>query len=68
MYDYKYLCSSVLYPGLKTTKVYLPYGSRWKDFSGEVEYDGGQTVEIALSLYTMPVFIRELFGEEDKML
>lgn len=39
--------------------VYLPAGTRWRDFwTGEV-HRGGQHLELAVPLETMPVFVRE---------
>ncbi|KAK7202920.1 glycoside hydrolase family 31 protein [Myxozyma melibiosi] len=56
MYGYKYLVSPVLFPGVKTRKVYLPVGSKWKEFEGEKEFEGGQTIEVDLQIESMPVF------------
>lgn len=66
MYGDKYLCAPVLEPGIKKRKVYLPRSAKWRmlnigqdqDDLGE-EYEGGQTVEVPLSIESMPVFVKQ---------
>lgn len=54
------LVANVLEPGLCTRRVYLPDGCRWYDWNDDyVCYDGGQTIEIPVTLETIPLFIRE---------
>jgi len=45
----------------ETRKVYLPAGSKWKNAYTDVEYDGGQMINIELSLEHIPVFSRNGF-------
>ncbi len=42
----------------KSRVVYLPKGCRWYDFWTEQAYDGGQTVNAAAPLETIPLFVR----------
>jgi alpha-D-xyloside xylohydrolase len=58
MYGDKYLCAPVLYPKQNKRSVYLPAGSKWKEFEGERVFEGGQTVEVELQLESFPVFER----------
>ncbi|KAF7562656.1 hypothetical protein G7046_g1466 [Stylonectria norvegica] len=62
MYGDKYLCCPVLEAGKTRMSVYLPKlpaGEKWKGFTGEGVFEGGETVEVDCPLETMPVFIRE---------
>ena len=58
MYGDRYLVAPVLYPGAQKRKVYLPEGCKWKDTDNGSVYAGGQTIEVQLSLESMPVFER----------
>ena len=58
MYGDKYLVAPVLESGKKSLEVYLPQGSRWRDYWSEKEWDGGQTVESEVSLERMPILVR----------
>ncbi|NLM12180.1 MAG: family 31 glucosidase [Epulopiscium sp.] len=58
MYGDRYLVAPVLYAGAKSRKVYLPEGYKWRDMDSGLVYNGGETIEVALSLETMPVFER----------
>jgi alpha-D-xyloside xylohydrolase len=42
----------------ETRPVYLPAGSGWYDFWTGQYYDGGQTLEAAAGLETMPLFVK----------
>ena len=54
------LVANVLEPGAKTKRVYLPAGCRWYDWGDSFRcYEGGQTVEIPVTLESIPMFIRE---------
>ena len=44
--------------GAKTRSVYLPSGTSWTDFSSGKSYSGGQTVDAASPVATMPLFVR----------
>ncbi len=58
MYGDRYLVAPVLYQGAKKRNVYLPAGYKWKDTDNGSVYAGGQTIEVQLSLESMPVFER----------
>ena len=54
------LVANVLEPGAKTRSVTLPSGCRWYDWNDSFRcYEGGQTVEVPVSLETIPMFLRE---------
>ncbi|KAH7031827.1 putative glycosyl hydrolase [Macrophomina phaseolina] len=55
----KYLVAPVLYPGIKTRKVYFPKGATWKAFEGDAKYEGGTTAEVDTPIESIPVFVRE---------
>lgn len=56
MYGERYLVAPVLYAGAKRREVYLPNGHMWKDTESGNIYKGGTTIEVALTLESMPVF------------
>lgn len=51
------LVAPVLEPGATKRAVYLPEGTWW-DFWTQQRITGGQTLEVAVDLETMPVFVR----------
>lgn len=54
------LVANVLEKGAETKKVYLPTGCKWYDWNDNFTcYDGGQTIEVPVSMETIPMFIRE---------
>jgi alpha-D-xyloside xylohydrolase len=53
-----YLIAPILHAGQRARKVYLPTGSRWESMEHGEIYEGGQWIEAAAPLDTMPVFIR----------
>ncbi|CAG7653936.1 TIM-barrel domain-containing protein [Paenibacillus allorhizosphaerae] len=52
------LVANVLEQGATARKVYLPQGSEWIDWYSRQRYAGGQTIELAVSLESIPMFIR----------
>ncbi|OAA65549.1 glycoside hydrolase family 31 protein [Niveomyces insectorum RCEF 264] len=61
MFGPTYLCCPVLAPGQRTLTAYLPplpAGETWKLLDGDAGYAGGQEVEVACPLESMPVFVR----------
>lgn len=58
MYGWKYLVAPVLTPSQRQSKVYLPLGAKWKSWDNEHTFDGGQTVDVACPIETMPVFVK----------
>ena len=60
MYGSSMLIANVIEPGATTKKVYLPAGCKWYDWNDKFrEYEGGQTIEVPVSIDTIPIFIRE---------
>lgn len=60
MYGRDLLVANVIEQGAKTRKVYLPAGCKWYDWNDKFrEYEGGQTIEIPVTMETIPMFIRE---------
>ena len=48
----------VLEAGQTTRRVYQPKGCRWTAMEGGAVYEGGQWIDAACPLETMPVFVR----------
>ena len=60
LYGRDILVANVIEPGAKTKKVYLPAGCKWYDWNDKFRcYEGGQTIEIPVSIESIPLFIRE---------
>ncbi|MCR5137125.1 MAG: DUF4968 domain-containing protein [Oscillospiraceae bacterium] len=60
LYGRDILVANVIEPGATTRKVYLPKGCKWYDWNDNFrEYEGGRTVEVPVTLETIPLFIRE---------
>lgn len=54
------LVANVLEPGAVARKVYLPAGTRWFDWNDSMRcYEGGQTIEVPVTLASIPMFLRE---------
>lgn len=53
------LVAPVLYSKMESRKVYLPEGTDWKDpWTGEI-FQGGQTIDVATPMDTIPLFLRK---------
>ena len=52
------LVAPVLYAGQRARKVYLPEGAEWVDVRDGRAYAGGQTIDAAAPLESIPVFHR----------
>ena len=53
------LVTNVIEEGAKTRKVYLPAGCKWYDINDNLrEYEGGQTIEVPVTLASIPMFLR----------
>ena len=53
------LVANVIEEGAKTRKVYLPAGCKWYDINDNLrEYEGGQTIEVPVTLASIPMFLR----------
>lgn len=60
MYGRDLLIANVIEPGATTRRVYLPAGCKWYDWNDKFHcYEGGQTIEVPVTLDTIPMFIRE---------
>lgn len=58
MYGDKLLIAPILEAGAKSRNVYLPAGCRWKDtHSGQI-YEGGNGVDVPVTIERIPVFLR----------
>lgn len=57
-YGSEILVAPVLEAGAKTRSVYLPGNEIWTDAETGNEYEGGQWIEVSISLASMPVFRR----------
>lgn len=53
------LVCPVVEKGVTSRRVYLPAGTSWTDFWTGAHYRGGQTVDAAASLDTIPLFVRD---------
>lgn len=58
MYGDKLLVAPILESGAERRSIYLPAGYSWQDCETKVIYEGGQRVEIPVSMETMPVFLK----------
>jgi alpha-D-xyloside xylohydrolase len=52
------LVAPVLEAGAKSRMVYLPEGSMWKDALTGESFEGGQTIDYAVSIENIPLFTR----------
>lgn len=59
MYGGTYLAAPILSAGERSRNVYLPMGCGWKETESGKEYEGGQWIEIPVSIESMPVFERQ---------
>ncbi len=60
LYGRDILVANVIEKGAKTRQVYLPAGWKWYDWNDNYAcYEGGQTIEVPVSMETIPMFIRE---------
>ncbi|MBR4059876.1 MAG: DUF4968 domain-containing protein [Lachnospiraceae bacterium] len=57
MFGDSMLVANVVDKGAKTRKVYLPSGTTFYDFYTRERYEGGQTIEIPVTLSSIPVFV-----------
>ena len=53
------LVASVLEPGARTRRVYLPAGTWWCDMHTNKWYEGGQEIEVHTPLDYIPLFLRD---------
>lgn len=52
------LVANILEKGAKTRKVYLTEGATWFDWYTKQVYEGGQTIELDVTLDSIPMFFR----------
>jgi alpha-glucosidase len=53
------LVASVLEPGARTRRVYLPSEAWWSDFYTGTWFEGGQEIEVDAPLERIPLFVRD---------
>ena len=53
------LVAGVVDQGAKTKEIYLPAGAKWFDFYTFRPYEGGQTIEVPVTLSSLPLYLRE---------
>ena len=59
MFGPSVLVANVVDKGAETRTVYLPDGCRWYDMNDNFrEYDGGQVIELPVTLGSIPMFLR----------
>jgi len=58
------LVAPVLEAGANSRTIYLPAGSRWKDALTGETFEGGQTIDHAVSIENIPLFTRNGFDFE----
>lgn len=60
MYGKSLLVANVVEKGAKTRTIYLPSGCSWYDLNDNLkEYEGGQTIELPVTLGSIPMFLRD---------
>ena len=60
MFGRSILVANVLEKGATTRRVYLPKGGRWYDMNDHYRmYEGGQTLDLPVTLASIPMFLRE---------
>ena len=57
MFGDSMLVANVVDKGAKTRKVYLPAGTVFYDFYTRERYEGGQTIEIPVTLSSIPIYV-----------
>lgn len=58
MWGDAFLVSPVRKPGAMYQEIYLPKGSNWIDFNTHQVYEGGKFITYALSMNSIPVFVK----------
>ncbi|MGM9973209.1 MAG: TIM-barrel domain-containing protein [Clostridiaceae bacterium] len=59
MFGPSVLVANVVEKGAKARKLYLPKGTAWFDMNDNLrQYEGGQTIEIPVTLSSIPMFLR----------
>lgn len=59
MFGSSVLVANVVEKGALSRKIYLPKGATWYDMNDRLrEYEGGQTIEIPVTLSSIPMFLR----------
>ena len=60
MFGRDILVANVIEQGEKIKRVYLPSGCKWYDWNDNFKcYEGGQVIEVPVTLESIPMFIRE---------
>lgn len=60
MFGSSLLVANVIEKGAKSRSIYLPAGCKWYDMNDHYRcYEGGQTIEIPVTMESIPMFLRE---------
>lgn len=60
MFGKSLLVANVIEKGAVSRSVYLPKGCKWYDMNDNYHcYEGGQTIEVPVTMETIPMFLRE---------
>lgn len=59
MFGADILVAPILYEGIRSRKVYLPEGAKWRDANSDRLYNGGQWIEYEAPLEIIPVFVKD---------
>lgn len=60
MFGKSLLVANVIEKGAVSRSVYLPKGCKWYDMNDNYRcYEGGQTIEVPVTMETIPMFLRE---------
>lgn len=57
MFGDSMLVANVVDKGAKTRKIYLPAGTTFYDFYTRERYEGGQTIEVPVTLSSIPIYV-----------
>lgn len=58
MFGPDFLVAPILYADMRKREVYLPSGSKWKNYWTGETFDGGKAIEVDAPLAQLPVFTR----------
>ncbi len=58
MFGPELLANPVTHPGAQARGVYLPGGTKWTDFWTGQSYEGGQNIDAAAPIQTMPLYVK----------
>ena len=59
LFGHDLLICPVLQSCISSRKVYLPKGNAWYDYCNKERFEGGQWIEVSISIDRIPIFVRE---------